>query len=404
MKVNNKELKVQKMRSDLNENEIERYSRQISIPSFGINGQKALKSAKIAVIGAGGLGAPILQYLAAAGVGNISIFDDDLIDESNLQRQVLFREDQVNEKKAVVSAEAIQALNSNIQVQVHDERLHAGNAISLLEHFDLVIDGTDNFFTRYVINDVCLALDIPFIFGSIYQFEGQVSVFNYVDGNGKRGPDYRALFPEIPEDGFIPNCAEGGVIGALPGIIGSIQALEAIKVITKNGEVLSGKLLIVDALTMQFSTIEIAGSENNGKPDATSALERLKKLENEYGEKNEELYCETNSPLIQEITPAELEKLQNKENTQLIDIRSIKDRDNFPVDGLHIPFDELDSRKSEIDKDKVKVVCCNVGQTSKKAIQKLQNQYGIENLLNLKGGTTALMNHLQQTERKTQNI
>ena len=216
--------------------ELARYDRHIIIPDFGLEAQKKLKAAKVLVIGSGGLGSPVLLYLAAAGVGTIGIVDFDVVDDSNLQRQVLFGVDEVGKLKAEAARDRLESLNPYIDIVVHNIRLTSENALSIIKQYDVVADGTDNFPTRYLVNDACVLLDKPNVYASIFQFEGQVSVFNYVNDKGERGPNYRDLYPTPPPPGLVPSCAEGGVLGVLPGIIGSLQALEVIKVVTGVGE------------------------------------------------------------------------------------------------------------------------------------------------------------------------
>ncbi|MEN0066602.1 MAG: molybdopterin-synthase adenylyltransferase MoeB, partial [Myxococcota bacterium] len=227
--------------------EVARYSRHLTLPEVGLEGQQRLKAGSVLCVGSGGLGSPLLLYLAAAGVGRIGIVDFDVVDESNLQRQILHGTGALGEKKVLSAARRIADLNPHVQVDVHDAALTSANALDLLEPYDIVVDGTDNFPTRYLVDDACSLLDKPNVYGSIYRFEGQASVFNVAGG-----PQYRDLYPEPPPPGLVPNCAEGGVIGVLPGIIGTIQATEAIKLLAGLGTSLSGRLLLFDALEMSF--------------------------------------------------------------------------------------------------------------------------------------------------------
>ncbi|MEI6509301.1 MAG: HesA/MoeB/ThiF family protein, partial [Bacteroidota bacterium] len=230
----------------LNPHELKRYNRHIILPEIGLEGQQKLKLAKVLVIGAGGLGCPLLQYLAAAGVGTIGVVDSDTVDESNLHRQILYSSNEVGKNKADIAAKKLSELNPFIKITPIVSYLNSENALQLFSDFDIIIDGSDNFATRYLVNDACVILNKPFVSGSIYKFQGQISVFNYHEG-----PTYRCLYPE---PGDIPNCAEVGVLGVLPGIVGCLMANETIKMIIGNGEVLSGKLLVFDSLTMQFNT------------------------------------------------------------------------------------------------------------------------------------------------------
>ncbi|MCB0643088.1 MAG: molybdopterin-synthase adenylyltransferase MoeB [Phaeodactylibacter sp.] len=239
----------------LSKAEIQRYARHLNLPGFGLEQQKQLKAGKVLVVGAGGLGCPILQYLAAAGVGRIGIIDHDVVDRSNLHRQILYTEADVGRPKAEVAAERVQALNPHTEVDCFTTGLSSGNALEIFANYDLIIDGTDNFPTRYLINDACLLSEKPLIHGAVSQFEGQVAVFNYLRSDGSRGPNYRDLFPTPPPPEAVPNCAEAGVLGVLPGIIGNLQAIEALKVLLRLGEPLDGQLLLFDALGMQARKI-----------------------------------------------------------------------------------------------------------------------------------------------------
>lgn len=229
--------------------ELERYSRHLIIPEFNIEGQRKLKNAKVLVVGTGGLGSPVLLYLTAAGVGTIGIMDFDVVDESNLQRQVLFTVKDVGRPKVEVAKERLTALNPHVNFIVHNTHLNSSNALDIIKDYDVVADGTDNFPTRYLVNDACVLSGKTNVYASIFRFDGQLTVFNYTDKNGETGPNYRDLYPEPPPPGLVPSCAEGGVIGVLPGILGTLQANEVIKVITGIGEPLVGKMFLFDALT-----------------------------------------------------------------------------------------------------------------------------------------------------------
>ncbi len=243
--------------------ELARYNRHIIIPGFGMEAQLKLKAAKVLVIGSGGLGSPALLYLAAAGVGTIGIVDFDVVDDSNLQRQVLFGVDEIGKPKVEAARRRIQSLNPYIKLNIYNTHLNSQNALDIVKDYDVVADGTDNFPTRYLVNDASVLLGKPNIYASIFQFEGQVSVFNYKDAQGNTGPNYRDLYPTPPPPGLVPSCAEGGVLGVLPGIIGSLQALEVIKVITGVGETLSGRFFIFDALNFESRTFNIKSREDN---------------------------------------------------------------------------------------------------------------------------------------------
>src|ERR1035437_3341330 len=260
--------KFDDLKMKLNTEEIKRYARHLILPEIGIEGQEKLKQAKVLVVGAGGLGCPVLQYLAAAGVGTIGMVDDDVVDETNLQRQSLFSNEDIGRKKAEVAKEKLSKLNPHIILTSDPLHLTSANALEIISHYDLVIDGSDNFPTRYLVNDACVMLNKPLVFGSIFKFEGQVSVFNY-----KNGPTYRCLFPEPPVDS--PNCAEIGVLGVLPGIVGTIMANEALKIILCIGEVLSGKLFVLDALNFQTQVISFEKNPENLKIKSLIDYEEL---------------------------------------------------------------------------------------------------------------------------------
>ena len=247
----------------LSPEELARYNRHIIIPEFGMEGQKRLKASKVLVIGTGGLGSPLLLYLAAAGVGTLGIVDFDVVDDSNLQRQVLYSVSDVGRSKVEAAKERLLALNPHITIHTYNEMLTSANALEIFKGYDLVADGTDNFPTRYLVNDACYLTSIPNVYASIFRFDGQVSVFNYTDKNGQTGPNYRDLYPEPPPPGLVPSCAEGGVLGVLPGIIGSLQANEVIKIITGVGDPLSGRLFAFDALAFSSKVFKIGTDKTN---------------------------------------------------------------------------------------------------------------------------------------------
>ncbi|ELR73738.1 Sulfur carrier protein adenylyltransferase ThiF [Fulvivirga imtechensis AK7] len=356
----------------LTTNELARYQRHLTLPGFGKAGQEKLKSAQVLVVGSGGLGSPVLLYLAAAGVGTIGIVDFDQVDETNLQRQVLFRQQDIGISKAILARQRIKELNPYINVEVYEERLTSENALEIIEHYDLVIDGTDNFPTRYLINDACVISDKPYIYGSIFRFEGQVAVFNY-----KGGATYRDLYPEPPEPDSVPNCAEGGVIGVLPGIIGCMQANEAIKVLTETGQPLAGRLLIFDALVMETRTISIPKNKNLPKIDKLIDYEE---------------FCSGPQTTIKmkEITVQELKAMQDSgENFQLLDVREPHEYDIANLNGELIPMQQVPEAGDKIARDKKVVVHCRSGARSAQAIKFWESKHGLDNLYNLKGGILA---------------
>jgi adenylyltransferase/sulfurtransferase len=384
------------MNNNLSKAEIERYSRHLIIPEFGMQGQQKLKEAKVLVVGSGGLGSPLLQYLAAAGVGTLGIVDYDVVDDSNLQRQVLFGVDSVGQPKVEEAKKRIFSLNPHIQVKTYNTLLTSENALEIIKDYDVVADGTDNFATRYLVNDACVLLDKANIYASIFRFDGQVSVFNYVDAEGNRGPNYRDLFPTPPPPGLVPSCAEGGVIGVLPGIIGSLQALEVIKVITGVGEPLSGRLFIFDALSFSSRVLMVRRDPSNPlngeNPTQTELIDYQEfcgvgHVEEEYDEQVQ----------VQGISVAELNRLQIEgADYQLIDVRDPHEYDIVNIKGELIPLGELEEHIDNISRDKQVIIHCRSGVRSAKAIQKLESKYGFSNLYNLTGGILAYAQEVDQ--------
>ncbi len=295
--------------------ELARYNRHIIIPGFGLEAQEKLKAARVLVIGSGGLGSPVLLYLAAAGVGTIGIVDFDVVDDSNLQRQVLFGIDEIGKPKVEAAKERLQALNPHISIVLYNTQLTSKNALDIIKEYDVIADGTDNFPTRYLVNDASVLTGKPNVYASIFQFDGQVSVFNYVNKDGELGPNYRDLYPTPPPPGLVPSCAEGGVLGVLPGIIGSLQALEVIKIITGVGDVLSGRFFTFDALTFETRTFKIARRKDNPLNGENPTIKELIDYEQFCGVKAVE------RP-IKEISARELYEWQIRgEPFQLIDVR-----------------------------------------------------------------------------------
>lgn len=371
--------------------EMERYSRHLLIPEFNIEGQKKLKAAKVLIVGAGGLGAPLIQYLTAAGVGTIGIVDFDVVDESNLQRQVLFTMEDIGRPKVEVARERIIAQNPHIRVIAFNEQLTSKNALEIIKNYDLVADGTDNFPTRYLVNDACVLLGKPNVYASIFRFEGQVSVFNYTDKHGTIGPNYRDLFPNPPPPGLVPSCAEGGVIGVLPGIIGSLQTNEVIKIITGVGDPLSGKLFLFDALTFEMRTLKVYRDENNPLNGKNPTLFELIDYDQFCGLKS----VESNTDKVKEITAQELHELIEKDSDfQLIDVREQFEYEFVNLNGELIPLKSLIENVEKISHNKKVVLHCRSGQRSAEAIVLLEEKYGLQNLYNLKGGILAYANEV----------
>ncbi|HMV25751.1 MAG TPA: molybdopterin-synthase adenylyltransferase MoeB [bacterium] len=363
--------------------ELARYNRHLILKEFGLEGQQKLKSAKVLVIGAGGLGAPCLLYLTAAGVGTIGIVDFDTVDASNLQRQVLYTVDDVGKPKADTAAHRLKQLNPSVHFNTHREKLTSANALDIIRSYDIIADGSDNFQTRYLVNDACVLLNKPLIYASIFQFEGQVSVFNYTDPSGTLGPNYRDLFPTPPPPGMVPSCAEGGVLGVLPGIIGSMQASEAIKVITGIGTPLSGKLFLWNALTFESRTMKFKrdpANPINGLQQTITALI-------DY-----EVFCGISEPEKQtggEISPAELKHwIDTGKDFQLIDVRESFEYGICNLGGTLIPLAQIMQESARIAQNKPVVVHCKMGGRSAKAIAQLRT-LGFDNLINLRGGIIA---------------
>lgn len=369
--------------------ELARYNRHIIIPEFGLEAQQKLKAAKVLIVGSGGLGSPALLYLAAAGVGTIGIVDFDVVDDSNLQRQVLFGVEAVGKPKVEAAKARLQALNPHINLVLYNTQLTSQNALDILKDYDLVADGTDNFPTRYLVNDAAVLLGKPNIYASIFQFEGQVSVFNYRNKEGVLGPNYRDLYPTPPPPGLVPSCAEGGVLGVLPGIIGSLQALEVIKVITGVGEPLAGRFYIFDALTFESRTFNISRRDDNPLNGKNPTITALIDYEQFCGMKAVE------KP-VKEITATELYDWQVKgEPFQLIDVREQHEYDLVNIGAELIPLATVADKADKFRRDTKVVVHCKMGGRSAKAIRELEEKFGFTNLYNLKGGILGYIDEVQ---------
>ncbi|MEI6947596.1 HesA/MoeB/ThiF family protein [Paraflavisolibacter sp. H34] len=349
--------------TSFSEIEQQRYSRHLMLEGFGPQAQEKLKKARVLVIGAGGLGCPVLLYLAAAGVGHLGIMDDDTVALSNLQRQVLFSVADTGRPKAQAARDRLLQLNDQIGITALTERIHPGNALALIKDYDLVVDGSDNFATRYLLNDACVLLDRPLVYGAIFKFTGQVSVFNW-----KGGPTYRCLFPEPPAEGEMPACGEIGVLGVLPGIIGCWQATEAIKVLTGTGEPLSGQLLQFDLLTNNVHSFAFEGDAANRQLSGLGTYHHA---------------C-TVAP--DEVDGATLRHWLEQEPLQLLDVREAAEYAARNIGGRLLPLSELEQRLHEIDPLKRTVVHCQSGTRSRKALNIIRKQYPHINIYNLKGG------------------
>ncbi|MEX2569637.1 MAG: molybdopterin-synthase adenylyltransferase MoeB [Cyclobacteriaceae bacterium] len=356
--------------------EFGRYDRQIRLPQFGLMSQTKLKKARVLVVGTGGLGSPLLLYLAAAGVGTLGLIDFDTVDESNLHRQVIFGQNQIGQAKVEAAKERLKEINPHIKVLIYNEKLTSSNAMEIVGDYEVVADGTDNFPTRYLVNDACVLCEKPNVYGSVFKFEGQVSVFNFKNKNGELGPNYRDLYPTPPPAGLVPNCAETGVIGVLPGIIGSMQALEVIKVIIGIGEPLSGKLFIFDALGFESRIFKVKRIPSNPLNGANPSLTHLIDYED---------FCGVMP--VKEVTAKQLYQMKRKDAVfQLIDVREKIEFDGGNLGGVLIPLSQMMDNYQKIDRKKKVVVHCKSGGRSSQAIRSLEEKFGFDNLYNLKGG------------------
>ncbi|MEC8052430.1 MAG: molybdopterin-synthase adenylyltransferase MoeB [Myxococcota bacterium] len=363
----------------LSREEIQRYSRHLILEEVGMKGQEKLKDSAVLCVGTGGLGSPLLLYLAAAGVGRIGIVDFDVVDESNLQRQIIHGTSTVGHKKVLSARDRILDLNPHLQVDIYEEALTSENALQLFEPYDVIVDGTDNFPTRYLVNDACVISGKPNVYGSIFKFEGQCTVFNY-DG----GPNYRDLYPEPPPPGLVPSCAEGGVLGILPGVIGSLQATETIKVLLGIGETLSGRLLTYDAMNMKFKEFKLRQD-----PDAKPITELIDYQQFCGVPANDHQVSEAQSDSVVEITPAGLKDKLIAAQIQLLDVREPHEWDICHIEGATlIPLGELENRMTEVNAEQETVIYCKLGGRSKKAY-KILEENGFGNLHNLTGGIIA---------------
>jgi len=380
--------------------DLSRHARHISLPQVGITGQQKLSDASVLVVGAGGLGSPALLYLAAAGIGRVGVIDDDKVDISNLQRQIIHSTNNVDKPKSQSAKESINSLDPAIQVVSIEERLNPDNAINILQQgWDVLIDGTDNIPTRYLIDDACSILDIPWIYGSIHRFEGQVTVFNHNDG-----PCYRDLFPEAPPAGAVPNCEEGGVLGVLPGVIGSIQATEAIKIILGIGESLSGRLLIYDAERMEFNTLKYSKSDGRVPVSDLKIVTKMfdssqwcatnsNNVEIGNGQEVEKGKANREEIMIAEITVEEvIQKRDNGWSPFILDVRSEMESNQARIAtvDLQIEHTSVQSIMNDLPADRDVLVYCRSGMRSQLAIMLLaQSGFDSSRLFNLSGGIIA---------------
>jgi len=341
-----------------------RYSCQIALPGFGELGQQLLQQAKVLVVGAGGLGCPAAQYLAAAGIGTLGIADFDMVGLSNLHRQILYTPADVGKKKVIVASDRLSKQNPAIKIITHDLKVTSANALTLISYYDIILDGTDNFETRYLINDACVMAGKPVVYGAIYQYEGQVAVWNVNNADGTRSPNYRDLFPQVNAS-LIPNCADGGVIPTLAGIIGCMQANEVIKYITNTGELLAGKVLVFDAATLQSRAIKIGHSTQT---NITSLAE---------------------TSAVPLMTVAEVKAGLAEDTLDLVDIRTDQERDAINIGGVHFEADEIDEHAEYLNNSRVKVLYCSSGKRSAEAAKAIKQKWPDANIFSMDGGLKA---------------
>jgi sulfur-carrier protein adenylyltransferase/sulfurtransferase len=385
---------VQREAPELTRDEVQRYSRHLIMPEVGMDGQRKLKAGSVVCIGAGGLGSPAAMYLAAAGIGTLGIVDFDTVDASNLHRQIIYGTSDVGRRKLEASSERIASLNPGVKVVEHEVALTSKNALDILRHYDVVLDGTDNFQTRYLVNDACVLLGKPNAYGSIFRFDGQASVFAV-----KGGPCYRCLYPEPPPPGLVPSCAEGGVLGVLPGIIGIIQATEAIKLILGTGQPLVGRLLLYDALQMRFRELKLRRDPDCPVCGDHPTIRALVDYD---------AFCGITPPQAQpaasgvpEVTVEELKtRLDRGENVFVLDVREPNEYQICKIAGSTlIPLGDLPARVGELDRDRDVVVHCKMGGRGAKAVALLQER-GFTRVRNLKGGILAWIDRVDPTQSK----
>ena len=365
----------------LSNEEIARYSRHLILPEVGLEGQKKLKAARVLMIGTGGLGSPLGLYLAAAGIGTLGLVDFDVVDESNLQRQIIHGTKDVGRPKIASAKDRLNDINPNVVIEAHETMLTSENALELFKDFDVIVDGTDNFQTRYLVNDASVLTGKPNVYGSIFRFEGQATVFD-----AKRGACYRCLYPEPPPPGLVPSCAEGGVLGVLPGIVGTIQANETIKVILGAEGILLNRLLLFDAWKMRFRELKLKKNPDCPICGTNPTITELIDYEAFCG-----LNLPNDAPVLEEITATELNELiVNNPETQVIDVREPFEVEIAKIPNAKlIPLGEVVARAKEIDQSRTAIIHCKAGGRSAKAIAVLQESGYKGKLLNLKGGITA---------------
>jgi adenylyltransferase/sulfurtransferase len=365
----------------LSNEEVLRYSRHLIMPEVGMEGQLKIKAAKVLCVGAGGLGSPLALYLGAAGVGTLGVVDFDVVDFTNLQRQIIHTTADVGRKKLESAANKIKAINPNVEVRGFDTHLNSSNALELFKQFDIIVDGTDNFPTRYLVNDACVLTGKPNVYGSIFRFEGQVSIFATKDG-----PCYRCLYPEPPPPGLVPSCAEGGVLGILPGLVGVMQATEAIKLILGAGEPLIGRLVLVDALAMKFRELKLRKNPDCPACGTHPTVTQLIDYNQFCGIRGEEKPVETGVPAI---SVEELkQRMDRGDDLFILDVREPHEYQICNLGGHLIPLGDLPKRLNELDSSREIVAHCKAGGRSAKAVEFLR-QAGFQKVTNLTGGVLA---------------
>ncbi len=346
------------------QDELLRYSCQLALPGFNKGTQRALQNAKVLIAGAGGLGCPAGQYLAAAGIGTIGIADYDAVSISNLHRQILYTPAELGLKKVTLACDKLQQQNPDISVIPHNTKITSENVMELVEHYDIVIDCTDNFETKYLLNDACVLQGKPLVYGAIYQYEGQIAVWNLLNDDGTRSPNYRDLFSNV-HAAQVPNCADGGVMPTLAGIIGCMQANEVIKYFSNQGEMLAGKILLLDVQTMQSRIIKVGAVT---KTTITALTETI------------------NTPVI---SPKDFRKLLDSEDYELVDVRSFEEHHSYNIGGKNIPVDEIEKKLSLINLKKTIVMYCATGKRSGNAVKLLKDKYPGAEIFSLEGGLQA---------------
>jgi sulfur-carrier protein adenylyltransferase/sulfurtransferase len=380
---------------ELTTDDLARYSRHLILPEVGMEGQQKLKAAKVLCVGTGGLGSPLAFYLAAAGIGTLGLVDFDVVDASNLQRQIIHSTKDIGRKKLDSAAEKLNALNPFLKVVKHETMLSSANALEILKDYDVVADGTDNFPTRYLVNDACVLLDKPNVYGSIFRFEGQASVFAT-----REGPCYRCLYPEPPPPGLVPSCAEGGVLGILPGLVGVIQATEVIKLILGNGSPLIGRLLLVDALNMRFRELKLRKNRDCPVCGDHPTVRELIDYQHFCGivpETSPETLMKNGVP---QITVKELKRrIDAGEDVQLIDVREPYEYQIAQIGGKLIPQNDVAQRLQEIDRNREVVVHCKSGGRSQRIAEYLK-QSGYPRVVNVAGGILAWSDQIDPTVKK----